>query len=455
MVSFDSAARGTAEAEWMLADRWTRIPSIDVPRDLAGIDRLVVVSAHPDDETLGAGGLIARAAASGWRIEVVVATDGEASHPMSPTHSTDDLASRRRAELVTAIRSLAPTARVDALGLPDADLRAHADELRDHLSSLDTGPGTLMLAPWRGDGHGDHRVAGTIAAAVAAVSGAVMLEYPIWMWHWADPDAPDVPWSRLSRLELSETERALKRTAMDAYPSQFSPLSAAAGDEAVLSPDFLTHFERSFETFVAPPQAESLTAHFFDLFYDGVADPWGFETRWYESRKRDLTVASLPRPFFVSALEIGCSIGVLTERLAGRCERLVAIDIAEQPLERARERLRDHAAVRVERMDATRSLPSGPFDLIVVSEVGYYWSDRDREAVLERIGAELTPDGVVLACHWRHPVDGYPGTGDAVHAALRARREFAVLSSHVEEDFVLEVFVRPPARSVATRAGLV
>ncbi|MEY2849357.1 MAG: hypothetical protein RI885_2024 [Actinomycetota bacterium] len=455
MVSFDNADRGTAEAEWMLSDRWARIPTLDVSRDLAGIDRLVVVSAHPDDESLGVAGLIARAAASGWRLDVVVATDGEASHPLSPTVAPDDLALRRRDEVVIAVAALAPTAGVSFLGLPDADLRAHADDLRDHLSALGTGPDTLVVAPWRGDGHGDHRVAGTIAAAVAAVSGAVMLEYPVWMWHWAEPDSPEVPWARLSRFELTEAESRAKRAAIAAHESQHTPLSEAPGDEAVLSADFLTHFARSFETFVAPPQSESLGAHFFDTFYQGSDDPWGFETRWYESRKRDLTVASLPRRYFRSALEIGCSIGVLTERLTARCERLVAVDIAEKPLQRATERLRDEPSVRFELTDATHSLPTGPFDLIVLSEVGYYWSDDDLDGVLARIDAALTPDGVVVACHWRHPVSTYPGSGDAVHAALRARPGFAVLASHLEEDFVLEVFVRPPARSVATRAGLV
>ena len=69
------------------------------------------------------------------------------------------------------------------------------------------------------------------------------------------------------------------------------------------------------------PDRSSLGQEFFDDFYGDQPDPWGFESRWYERRKRAITMASLPRETFRRAFEPGCSIGVLTAELATRCRR--------------------------------------------------------------------------------------------------------------------------------------
>jgi len=83
----------------------------------------LVLAAHPDDETLGAGGLIAASAANGARVEVIIATDGAASHPDSPTHTPDQLARQRREEATEAVARLDPQATLTFLGLPDGALR--------------------------------------------------------------------------------------------------------------------------------------------------------------------------------------------------------------------------------------------------------------------------------------------------------------------------------------------
>ena len=450
MVRFDHRDEGTSEETWLSSDRWRTVDALV----LTGIRRLLVVSAHPDDESLGAGGLIARASALGVAVHLVVATNGDGSHPDSPSMTRQQLAALRKSELESAMGLLAPEARIDFLDLPDGALREHADRLREHLGSLEVGDGTLVVAPWRSDGHGDHEVAGTIAAAVAAEAGAQSLEYPVWMWHWAGPDDAAVPWRRFVTLALSEGEREAKRGAVRAHVSQNAPLSSAVGDEVLLGERFHDYFERPFEVFIAPPTSATLTEHYFDAFYDGKEDPWGFESRWYEIRKRALTIASLPRPLFSSGLELGCSIGVLTAELAGRCARLVATDIAERPLAAARARLAEQSHVSVLRADASVDVPRGPFDLVVLSEVAYYWSAEDLQRVLERIDAALSNDGVLVACHWRHPVDGYPERGDDVHASIRAHPAWSLLSEHREEDFLLDVFARPPAESVARQTGL-
>ncbi|GII99950.1 LmbE family N-acetylglucosaminyl deacetylase [Sediminihabitans luteus] len=459
MVSFDHRDPGTPEAEWEAAGLRDRATPWTLDDD---VRHVVVLAAHPDDETLGAGGLLARAAGTGVPTAVVVASDGEGSHPTSGTSTAREIALARRLELVEATGIVAPGATLHLLGLPDGGLREHRAALAQHvdavLDALD-GP-VLVAAPWRGDGHRDHRVLGEVAAAAVALRvDARLVEYPVWAWHWADPHGDDLPWDRLLALRLGVEEADLKRRALAAHRTQVEPLSDRPGDEPVLHAGMLEHFARDVELFVAddapdvtPGPAASLPQEFFDRFYARRADPWGFETRWYEERKRDLTLAVLPRARFGRGLEVGCSTGVLTARLAERCDSLLGVDITDAPLAAARARLGER--VRLEKHATPADWPEGRFDLVVLSEVGYYWDAHDLARGVDRAVASLADDGVLVACHWRHPVREYPTTGDAVHRALRAHDRLALLARHVEEDFLLDVLVPAPAVSVARAEGL-
>ncbi|MGH3935238.1 MAG: SAM-dependent methyltransferase [Pseudonocardiaceae bacterium] len=202
--------------------------------------------------------------------------------------------------------------------------------------------------------------------------------------------------------------------------------------------------------------SKSLPVAYFDDLYAASGDPWGFESRWYERRKFACTLAALPRPRYRSAFEPGCSGGVLSAGLAAQCEQLLCCDIAEEPVRAARRRLTAHANVAVQRLAVPRDWPSGPFDLVVISELAYYFDDVDRGRLWDQVAGTLQPGGTLVTVHWRHPVAEYPTTGDAVHAELATRPEFGRLAHHRETDFLLEVHERipPPARSVAQRAGL-
>ena len=161
---------------------------------------------------------------------------------------------------------------------------------------------------------------------------------------------------------------------------------------------------------------ERLGPAFFDDLYAANPDPWTFESSPYEAAKYDATIAALQGRRFTSGLEIGCSIGVLTDRLSARCDTLLAIDVAEAALERAKQRV---PAAAFERREVPEEFPDGAYDLIVVSEVLYYLDEPAFDATLDAI--ERTLHGTLLAVHWRPLAERYPLTGDEVHERLRTR----------------------------------
>ncbi|MEP7019204.1 MAG: bifunctional PIG-L family deacetylase/class I SAM-dependent methyltransferase [Pseudonocardiales bacterium] len=441
---FDHRTGGTPEQSWLASERLAACRLAAVPTSAA---KVVVLAAHPDDETLGAGGLIATAARSGIPTEVIIATDGEASHPGSPTHSPDLLAKIRRIEAESALNILAPGATLTFLGLPDGALDTHITMLAEMLAPrLDAR--TLLVTPWSGDRHPDHEACAQAAAEVAAEHGCEHWQYPIWAWHWADPDSAQMPWPDLRRVEIDLAAAEAKRAAVATYVSQHEPLSELPGDETILAAEFTAHFERAFEVFVVAPAPASEDSY-FDALYSRADDPWGLQERFYEQRKRELLCAALPRARFGRAFEPGCATGLLTVRLASRCDEVLACDVADRAVAQTRTRLAGVPNVRVDRRRIPEDWPAGPFDLIVLSEVGYYCPDLD--ALAGRVRAELAPDGVVIGCHWRHEAPDHPHTAADVHRAVG--HGLRKIASHVEDDFLLEVWSRT-GESVARTDGI-
>jgi cyclopropane fatty-acyl-phospholipid synthase-like methyltransferase len=176
-----------------------------------------------------------------------------------------------------------------------------------------------------------------------------------------------------------------------------------------------------------------LRAGYFDALYAADPDPWDFETSAYERAKYDATVAALGGRRYGSALEIGCSIGVLSERLAEHCDRLLAVDAAEAAARAARARLAGLAHVTVERRELPEQFPDGPFELIVCSEVLYYFDAPAFDAMLDGVAQRLAPRGSLLAVHWRPIAESYPMTGDEVHRRLADRFGPPVRSERTHE----------------------
>ncbi|WP_083706937.1 bifunctional PIG-L family deacetylase/class I SAM-dependent methyltransferase [Intrasporangium flavum] len=431
-VPFRHDETGTDEEHWLACPEWEGLPGLDVPAH----DALVVVAAHPDDETLGAGGLLRLAAAAGLPVTVVLLSNGEASHPDSPTWTPEALAAQREAETRAAVGMLAARARLVVCGLPDGRLGEHVDTIVaavvDAIGA--TGSRTLVVAPWRGDGHPGHEAAGRAASIAARRTDARAVEYPVWLWHWGT--RASVPWREAMVLPLDAVTHRSKSQALALHRTQMAPLSDEPGDEQLLSPEFVGHFLRRHETFLAEPAEPDVA---LDELHRSDADPWRTDTDWYEQRKRATTLAALPRRRFVRALEVGCSAGALAADLATRCDAVLAVDSSAAAVEHARARLHHLDHVEVRRADAVDDHPEGPFDLVVVSEVGYFLSPERLRELRRRVEEGLTDDGVVLLCHWRHEVVGWPLDGPSVHDLWRAATGLDVLVEHVEPDFLLTV----------------
>lgn len=163
---------------------------------------------------------------------------------------------------------------------------------------------------------------------------------------------------------------------------------------------------------------ESLPPSFFEHVYADDPDPWSFATSEYENGKYAVTLAELPRKRYRSGFEIGCSIGVLTEQLAQRCDSLLSVDVAERALEQVRARCAGLPHVRYDLLRVPETFPAEQFDLIVVSEVGYYWSHEDLRRARDLILEHLLPGGHLMLVHFTNEVVDYPISGDTVHDAF-------------------------------------
>ena len=201
---------------------------------------------------------------------------------------------------------------------------------------------------------------------------------------------------------------------------------------------------------------QSLPPEYFEGVYRDSDDPWGFRTRWYEQRKYALTLASLPRPRYRRGLEPGCSVGVLTEMLAARCDDVVATDVVDSVLARTRNRLRDLTNVDMRRWSLGAPWTDlGTFDLVVLSEVAYYLDADALRSALADVVSHLEPGGTVVCVHWHRSTD-YPLSGATVHDIVRATPGLVALSVYRDADFVIDVLARDDGdtRSVAQREGI-
>lgn len=233
---------GTPESEWEQATVLGAVTTLD----LRTCTRAVVLSPHPDDETLGIGGLISTLIMAGVPVTIVAATDGEASHPRSSPIMREVLRRRRPIEARAALFALGAgqPPEVVRLGLPDGEL-AGSEQMLAQLVTRQLSPGDWCFTTWERDGHPDHEAAACAARAACDHVGARHVRFPVWMWHWASPADPQLPWWRARRIPLSPQAMRRKALAVDCFDSQIRPLSPT--DRPILPPNDLAHFARPFE----------------------------------------------------------------------------------------------------------------------------------------------------------------------------------------------------------------
>ncbi len=229
---------GTTEAEWLQA--LEDLPTWSVPSAPAA--SLLIVSPHPDDETLGCGGLIAAERWRGTQVRVVAVTDGEHAYPGA--EGGEPLAVTRRKEQDCALARLGvgPDC-VLRFGFTDSDVSTHEAELAERLTKLLT-PETYLVAPWEGDFHPDHEVCGRASAEAARRTGAKLISYFFWSWHRGTPQT--LAGLDLARFPLDDQWLQAKTEALACHRSQLERKTGGP----VLPPELLGPARRAFEVFL-------------------------------------------------------------------------------------------------------------------------------------------------------------------------------------------------------------
>ena len=164
-----------------------------------------------------------------------------------------------------------------------------------------------------------------------------------------------------------------------------------------------------------PSEQKSVPSSFFDETFRQSSDPWRYTSSFYETSKFRTTIRCLPKVQFKNAFEIGCAIGVLSQKLAKKCDRLLSVDYSEVGLEEARKRCAGLPQVRFEQMQIPQQFPTEKFDLILFSEVGQYLTMPDLLTTKQKIIDQLLPGGYLLMVHFRYPVESFILNGDIVH----------------------------------------
>jgi LmbE family N-acetylglucosaminyl deacetylase len=203
--------------------------------------RLVVIAPHPDDEVLGAGGLMALAAAAHRQVVVLAVTDGEASHPQSDPNWIRVARANERQRAFDALGL--HHERTHRFSIADGEVAQNIDRLATLIEAC-TAPNDVVLCTWRGDGHPDHEACAAAALYVRDVLGYGLIEYPVWGWHWCTPQ--QFPLHVAVKLPLTGKSHRAKLAAINMFESQI----ADASDEPILSALTLQRFYRPFEVFL-------------------------------------------------------------------------------------------------------------------------------------------------------------------------------------------------------------
>jgi len=177
---------------------------------------------------------------------------------------------------------------------------------------------------------------------------------------------------------------------------------------------------------------------FFEKKYQRKADPWDFAGSKYELGRYNAILEALKGRRYARAFEPGCSVGVLTKRLATICDRVEAVDISSSAVAQAKERCRGLENVHLTCGSLADSIPAGEFDLIVLSEIGYYFEEKALTGLVDDLSGRLSIGGTLLAAHWLGESKDHVLSGDRVHELLAALSGFEKMKGERFSGFRLD-----------------
>lgn len=411
----------------------------------------LIMVPHPDDESLGCAGLIATLIALGKKVKLILTTDGSKSHPNSKKFPKETITALRLKELKEAMTLLglnpdelkyynAPDASMPAKGAPG--FTALKEQLKEDLIEFQP---DLILVPYELDPHCDHRSTYQLLIAaleIAHIKRPKIWEYPIWLYEHAKPeDLPDLQQGELKSLDI-KAHLSLKKRCIYAHRSQTTRMIDDDPDGFILTDQVINNFMQEREFFLERLRINpsgTLSPSYFEKLYSSDRDPWNFETSEYEQLKYQKTIENIPEQNYGNALEIGCSIGVLTAMLAPKCKRLVAMDISAAAIKVAKERLGKNPTIELRTAAIPQDYPEECFDLIIMSEVGYYLSKDDLLISRNKMIESLNIGGIMVLVHWIHFVADYPLNGDQVHECF-LESDLNHLNGYRESNYRLDVF---------------
>lgn len=427
-------------------------------QELTLLKPVLIMAPHADDETLGCGGLIALLAKAGVHVTVTLLTDGTRSHIGSAAYPPDTLRDTRELELQAALECLGADAD-DILYFREPDGFLHQGPQQAILDGLSAEIRSrnirTVFVTWAADPHPDHQAAAVIASRLAMAMPELRLySYPIWGLTLDDEVEIRVDHMDPVKLDVREAHPA-KMRAIAAHASQSTALIDDCPNPFRLSQEDVALFSGEHEIFIpmtrvadaASTSAPSVPREHFEALYARAPDPWEYETNDYEKDKYAKTLSMLPLQRYGRALELGCSIGVLTALLAKRCNELIGVDCAAAAVDAARLRLSGEPHVVIRQMQAPAEMPEGLFDLIVLSEVLYFFADPDLVLIAGFVRERLRPGGTCILVNFLGDTES-PQTGDGAASTLIGQciPPLEMITRHRHENYRIDVMAAPRAR---------
>ena len=184
--------------------------------------------------------------------------------------------------------------------------------------------------------------------------------------------------------------------------------------------------------------APNSTPTFFEAKYRQDSDPWQFASSDYEKERFETIIGALNHRRYCRAIEPGCSIGVLTERLAEICDLVNSSDFSASAVDLAKKRCGHLNNVSIACASFPGSVNLRNADLIVLSEIGYYFDYPSWIQIVAELSPVMASGATLLAVHWTGSSPDHQISGDVVHEVLGASEDFLLEYSDRRGSFRLD-----------------